>query len=205
MMFAAAFRDEPSGSGHDLVSDQRLIMRVRESNLTDARAALGNIFSAHAPRLLRYARVQLGTNAAAEDVVQELFLSIWAGRASWTVRGVLSTYLFQAVRNRIINVRRDAVVRARIGATHENARLDVVATPVGPEEILAEQELQRLVDHAIAALPPRAREAYSLVKEAGMSHADAARVMGVTTDAVVGHLRRALQGMRDALAAHRGD
>ncbi len=163
----------------------------------------------------------LGARDAAEEVVQDVFAQVWEQRARWEVRESARRYLFGAARNRAFNVmrhrrivRRWAVralgVGSGDGGRHPIADGAEVVGPVpglGQEGIaadawLATNELAHAAQRAIAALPERCRQAYTLRLHHDLTRAEIAKVMGISVKAVEFHLMRALKAMRGALAEY---
>src|SRR5687767_9394897 len=93
--------------------EREQVSRTREGDST----AFEEIFREYAPGLVGFAAATLHSREPAEEIVQEIFLSIWANRTSWRVDNSLTSYLYQAVRRRIANALRDEKVRARSVST----------------------------------------------------------------------------------------
>ena len=68
-----------------------------------------------------------------------------------------------------------------------------------PFEAVAAGELERRIEHALAALPSTSREVLLLVGVAGLSHSDAADVCGITPEALRQRLHRAREALANAL------
>jgi RNA polymerase sigma-70 factor (ECF subfamily) len=62
------------------------------------------------------------------------------------------------------------------------------------------RELERAIEHAIAQLPPRTREAFVLCRLNGLPQHDAAQVMGVSPRTVETQVGLALKALRRQLA-----
>lgn len=185
-------------SGSDHLS-ARCISEIREGNGT----ALEQLFEAYYNRLCVYTRGYVGDLAAAEEIVEDLFVWIWENRASWEVHTSLRQYLYTSARNRALKHLRHERVRRRV---HETAtRAPVPAGMAGPaaapDEELQLRELAALVEQTVDALPVRCREAFRLSRGHGLSHAEIAEVMGISLSTVEKHIVRALSTLRDAIAA----
>jgi RNA polymerase sigma-70 factor (ECF subfamily) len=74
------------------------------------------------------------------------------------------------------------------------------AERASPLEAAVANELQRRIERALASLPPTSREVLLLVAVAGLDHADAADVCGVTPEALRQRLCRARALLARALA-----
>jgi RNA polymerase sigma-70 factor (ECF subfamily) len=179
-----------------VADDGSLAARIRAGD----EHALEMLFSAYAPDLLAFAYSRLGEREVAEDVVHDVFVAVWRGRDRWELTGSLRAYLFTAVHHRVANARR-AVGRSRraegtavSGTTPTDWRARGAA-----DDRLREEDLARAAARAIGALPERNREAYVLVRRHGLTHAEAARVLGVSVKTIEAHMARAVHALRVAL------
>lgn len=135
--------------------------------------------------------------AAADDVAQDACVRALDLPAPQRVRDPLR-YLFRIARNLVIDRRRrrarDAVLSESLAVIEHGS-----GAPPDPERILAgKQDLERVMA-AIASLPPRCREAFTLHRFGGLSYAAIARRMGVSTSMVEKHIAEAMVRVTRAL------
>ena len=118
------------------------------------------------------------------------------------MRDSVKAYLFTAARHHALN----DVRRQRLRATWEEAAArDETLGSMGQEPAAADsttnvRDLDRALRQAIAALPPRCREAYLLTREHQMSYAETAAVLGVAPKTVGVQVGIALRMLRRHLA-----
>ena len=168
-----------------------LAARVRAGD----RAAFEALFRRlHGP-LVRYA----GTLAVegAEDAVQDAFLAVWRRRATLDPSRSLQSLLYTAVRNALLNRRRDA---ARRDELHET--MDAPDAPPTPDAEAAAALLGERLRGWLDELPERQREAFGLSRFDGLSYAEIAGVMACSVKTVENHVGRALTALRDRLREH---
>jgi len=92
---------------------------VRATARGDARA-FAALVERHVDRVHRFAFAVLGSHTEAEDVTQEVFVTLWQQAGAWQAdRARLSTWLFQVTRNAALNYR--ARTRGRAGRTRYRA------------------------------------------------------------------------------------
>jgi RNA polymerase sigma-70 factor (ECF subfamily) len=171
-----------------------LARRIRDGDAS----ALEALFREHYGPLCRFANRYLHDRAAAEDLVQDVFTSIWAGRLRLEVRGSLRSYLFAAVRNRALNLRKHQLVEhdwERDEALPEVRALH--RAPPRPDDALDDVERRDHLRAALEALPERCRLVMQLRWEEQMSHAEIAEVLGITVKGVERQLARGLRALRD--------
>jgi RNA polymerase sigma-70 factor, ECF subfamily len=164
------------------------------------RAAFEEVFRAHYARLAEYAAGLVGSRDVAEDVVQEVFVTLWTRRQQVSTPDNLVAYLFRSVRNRGLNqLRHERLVsdfRARSGAEGAPQAL--------PADRLAESaEIAEAVARAVRQLPPRTREVFELSRDRGLTYPEIAGTLGISVKTVETLMGRALKAVRERLAAFR--
>lgn len=163
-------------------------------------AAFEQLFRAlHAP-LVRFATRYSGDAARAEEIVQDVFFAIWQARADWTPRGSVRAYLFGAVRNRALNLRRRDELEDDWAAAeaHDETRTVHAASQSADVE-LEQAELVTRAHAALDALPARCRLVMHLRWRDGLSYAEIAEVLGIGVKGVENQLSRGLRAVRTKL------
>lgn len=142
----------------------------------------------------------LNDRSAAEDVVQEAFLSIWRRAASFEVkRGSARTWLLSIVHHRAIDRLRGTSGRDRQGASLDEVdRIVAVDDPWRDVELTLQRETLR---RGLASLPEEQRRTIELAYFGGYTQTEIANAMGVPLGTVKGRIRMGLQKLRALLAA----
>src|SRR5689334_21883665 len=133
----------------------------------------------------------LGDAAAAQDVVQDVFVDLWRHpqRYDETLSG-LRTYLNLCARHRALDVVRSELRRAGRQARH--ARLLPPPREPSPGEAVAEADTASAVRAAVRALPPDQREVVELAYFGGLSYRDVALRIGIAEGTAKSRVRLAL-------------
>ena len=171
------------------VSDEALLERVRASD----NVAFEQLFRRYAEPLYDCAYGYVGSRDAAQEVVQQLFVTLWERRRVWQVSGTVATYLYRAVRNSSLNALRDN--RRRI---HLSERLSEAP---GIEQELEAADLARAIARVVARLPERCREVFRLNRYHHLTYAEVAQVLNLSVKTVELHMARALRELRSRLKA----
>lgn len=171
------------------------------AGISDADAALGDLYTMHYSALVGLARVLLRDHDAAEEVVQEAFIRV---RASW--RGIRDPDRAAAyVRSAVLNQARSRLRRATVAATHAapTAR-DTPSPHFGDpaEQALAGDERERWLQ-AIRSLPTRQRECVVLRYYLDLSEAEMAQTLRISTGSIKTHLSRGLGALAIRVEDHR--
>jgi RNA polymerase sigma-70 factor (ECF subfamily) len=175
-----------------------LLVRIRGNEQSAFTELVGEIVRP----LELYARRFCTSRESAQDLVQDVFAHLWEQRHDVHVHGSVRAYLYTAVRNRAMNVRRrDAAEAARWTVASDGDRAAGMGSVVeNADIILVRQETMARVSAALDTLSPRVREAALLRWNDGLSRAEIAAVMGVALGTVKNHLTVATQTLRTLLA-----
>ena len=172
---------------------------------------LNRFFADVEGRALRIAEIAVRNREDALDLVQDAMIRLARKYArhdsrEWTPlfyrilqNGVRDFHRRQAVRNKVV---------AWFGKPADGeADFDAIAAapdPAGrtPEQQLASGEAMRDLEHALAGLPGRQREAFMLRTFEGLDVAGTAMAMGVSEGSVKTHYSRAVHSLRESLGEH---
>jgi len=167
-------------------SDEALMLRIARG---DERAfrALAPRYAARAASLARHIS---GSEADAEDIVQEALLRVWIHAPRWRPEAAFRTWFYRIVFNLALNRKRRAPF----------APLEAAGDPADPairaDAALLRAEEDRRIADAIAALPARQRSAIALTYNDELSNAEAANVLGTSVSAFETLLVRARRTLR---------
>ena len=159
------------------------------------------LFNRHYAGLCVYAESFVGDKQTAEDLVQDVFVSVWMKRAELTFDETLNSYLYRAVHNGCIHFLRqqkvrnryDVQIHAKITET-ELIPYEWVSLESDPAEV---EEIQRLYRQVFEQLPVKTREIFILSRESEKKYAEIAELTGLTVKAVEYHISKALNVFRE--------
>ena len=159
-------------------------------------AAFEALFRAFAPGLCTFVARYVDSRAVAEDLVQDLFVTLWRKREQIAIEGTVDLYLFGAARNRALNYLRHQKVEERFRTTvleRSDSHLEL-----REGEILELLEVQEAID----TLPARCRLIFSMHHQQGHTYAEIARSLGLSIKTVETQMGRALKALRIWIMAH---
>lgn len=160
-------------------------------------AAFGELFYLYLPRLKPMIYKMVKTEAVVNDLLQEVFMHLWLDREKLVDVESPSRWIFRIMFNRTLNWLEQQAVRSKArqqfnGEVHSNET----------EQQLAFAETSRLVQQAIAQLPPQAKSVYILSRQKGMKAQEIADKMGLSLQTVKNTLVRASKAIREHLVRH---
>lgn len=172
------------------VSDEALMSQVGNGN----GAAYAALINRHFDRMLRLAQRTVGSRDDAEDIAQEICITIWTHAKDWEPgRAKFTTWSYRMLMNRCIDFHR----RPRGEA------LDVVEEREDPSpdvtEVLYRSQMANHVATAMAELPANQRAVIALCYYEEMSNSEAAEILSSTVGAVESLLVRGRRRLRETL------
>jgi RNA polymerase sigma-70 factor (ECF subfamily) len=158
--------------------------------------AMERIFGKYHPSLCASAYRIVQDRDAARDVVQEVFIRLWHGRAALQITHSLKAYLHRSAVNGALHhlERTQRMARVPLQSAEE------LAGEGGNGAGLEARDLQAALAAAVDALPPVCRTVFMLSRHDELSNAEIADCLGVSVKAVEKHLTKALGRLREAVA-----
>jgi RNA polymerase sigma-70 factor, ECF subfamily len=158
------------------------------------------LYDRHGGAAFSLAYRMLGNRAAAEDIIQEAFLSIWRSRLRYDpARGSVRTWVLGIVHNRAIDGLRRNLVHDRRRETMEGVE-ERHEAPERTDVEAARREQARSIQSALKTLPDEQRRTIELAYFAGYSHSQIAELLDEPIGTVKGRMRLGLDKMRRQLS-----
>jgi RNA polymerase sigma factor (sigma-70 family) len=181
-------------------ADHELVARIRRGD----ELAFGVVHARYRVPLERYALRLVGSQAAAEDVVQDAFIRAHGALLRDEREIELKPWLYRVVRNRALDELRrpGAGEQVALEAVGERAQPEALADPATVTE--RRQALREVVAD-IAALPERQREVLLRRELDGTPHEQLAAELGITVPASKKLVNRARENLVKAAEARSGD
>jgi RNA polymerase sigma-70 factor (family 1) len=135
----------------------------------------------------------------AEDIVQEIFATLWSNRVKFTEVVHLEYYLITMTKNLTYRTIRKI-------AFEEAAKNSFTAQkPLSESEVedhLLDQQYEQIVQQAVRLLPSQQKQVFQLAKLEGLSHKDIAMHMNISHLTVKAHMAKALRFIRHYVQPH---
>ncbi len=163
------------------------------------REAFRQVFDAYRDRVFSLALHLAGSEAAAKDVTQQVFLTLFTRAREFRGDAQLTTWLYRLAINASIDERR-----------RQRRLVPVVVAPVAvertvPEDALRRRELAGYVRAALERLSPKLRVVVVLKHLEGLSYDEMAQVLGCSPGTVASRLNRGHKALARALAHLEGE
>ena len=156
------------------------------------------LFEHNAEPLTHYVERMVRSSHVAAELVQDVFLRLWRGRAELDIRGDVRGYLRRMARNRALDWLRHEQLQREWERT---AELEVRAWT---ESAAADHDrfalLSQVLGELLAAMPERRRRVGEMRWREGLGPSVIAQRLGLSLKTVETHITRALKDVRAAVA-----
>ena len=175
--------------------DVRLMLAFRDGDA----AAFDGLFQRWASPLLRYLERMLRDAAAAEDLVQEVFLRVHRARERYTPDARFSTWLYRIATNLALNELRRPRRRDPHQSTDEDGAVWLVSDASPTDEIVDARRRGEAALRELEALPERQRAALWLTAVEGLAYSEVAAALDVSEKAVKALVHRGRSALAEKL------
>ena len=165
------------------------------------RRAFERLYRANVDRVFSLCARMVADRARAEDLTQDVFVRAWEKLGSFRGESAFSTWIHRLAVNLVLNDRKS---ERRHDARIDSGVEDIDALPhrrTRGVDSDASPGLSMDLEHAIAGLPPGARNVFVLHDVEGYTHEEIAGMMGVTSGGCKAQLHRARMLLRQVLSA----
>lgn len=176
-------------------SDEQIISLIC---LEDDEAAFEELYDRYFRLLFNFAFSKVHDEFAAQEIVQELFVSVWQKRAQNEIV-TCRPYLFAAVKKLIISFYRKEYTRQHHYNQWEKFHDDISGLATDQQAIIA--DLQNRYEEGLHLLPPKCREVFVLSRK-GLSNKEIAEQLTISEKTVEQHITKALRILRNFLSEH---
>jgi RNA polymerase sigma-70 factor (ECF subfamily) len=143
----------------------------------------------------------VGDRAAAEEVTQEAFISVWRSGARFdAARGSVRSWLLSVVRNRAIDFLRSKAGKAPKLDFDDESALEQRPAKERTEEEALRRETAGEIRGALGKLPGEQSKVIELAYFGGFSHSEIAEILSLPMGTVKGRMRLGLEKIRGELA-----
>jgi RNA polymerase sigma-70 factor (family 1) len=177
--------------GLKVYSDDKLVELMRQQNM----AAFDEIYYRYWKKLYAMAYNRVHSKMVAEELVQEIFVSLWVNRATMQVQN-LSGYLFTATKYKVISHYERQLTRKTYLEKQTAIAQDRDDTT---EQTVLVNDLHEALDREVNKLPARCREVFRLSRVENLSIKQVAAQMDISEKTVENQLLKAMKVLRTSL------
>ncbi|RYU97039.1 RNA polymerase sigma factor [Emticicia agri] len=178
-------------------SDDELVNFLKSDNET----AFEEIYNRYWYKLFGVAYHEVGTKEEAEELVHDLFESLWNRRQVSIIKH-LSSYLVVSIKHLSTNYIKSQITHRKF---QEYLIFNQIQQSYSTDEIVHFTDLSKAVEEAMKKLPEKSSEIFKLSRFENQSVKDIASKMNLSEKAVEYHLTKTLKVLKEHLRAYHTD
>ena len=172
-------------------SDALLVALLSEGD----KKAFEAIYRRYASDLYGYARKNIAVKEDCEEIIQEIFESLWARHSKLTHVTALSAYLFRMVKYKVIRYFQHNAIKRKYAEHYLLFEAAYDSVSVAKSEL---SEIQAMIERSISELPERCQLAIKLRLVENLSNHDIAIRMSIKKRTVENYIVTALRHLRES-------
>lgn len=173
-----------------MLNELMILAKIKEGDIK----AFEEVFRRYYSPLCWYAAGITGDTESAEEIVEELFYTLWKNREQLQIFQSVKSYLYRAVRNEAIQYCEHQEVKERY-QTSVQAEKESEAS-VDPQWQMEYNELQALVRRTLNKLPDRRKRIFTMHRMQGMKYAEIALALSLSVKTVEAEMTKVLRTLR---------
>ena len=183
------------------VRDHHIALQIRELQeriATGDETAFTQLYIHFNHNLVQFANSIVRSRESAEELVEDVFVKLWAGRNKLTQIENLPVYLYVAVKNSSLT-RLSQKARELVSAPFDFLDTNLDDFSSDPEDLLITGEMMAAMQQAIDELPPRCKMIFRLIRHDGLRYKEVAEIMGISVNTIDAQMAIAVRKICEAL------
>lgn len=168
---------------------------------TNSKTYFERLYEEYYLRAVFFAQQYLNDREEAEDVAQDVFMTLWERQERIREDGSVQAFILTMVKNRCLNVLRKRIAGQKYSDYLEarEAMANYAALADDGFSRLNMEEMERLVREGLEEAGKRTQEIFRMNRDRQMTYGEIARDMGLSEKAVEYHMTKALGVLREKL------
>ncbi|WP_316632473.1 RNA polymerase sigma-70 factor [uncultured Flavobacterium sp.] len=176
-------------------TDEELVELLRQGK----DKAFDELYFRYRDLLVRFVYVRMKSIPVSEEIVQEVFTTIWERRKTLVIQKKFSAYIYTSVRYVTLDyIKSHTITDQYIKEVVDSSNNDYSSNNATEDSIYYE-ELQEAVDKATLLLPKKSKEVFILSRIKHYTNKEIAEELNVSHETVKYHIAYALKFMRSYL------
>lgn len=160
------------------MSDNEIVKLIRDASLEQAFDA---IVKAYSERLYRHVRRLVCSHEDADDLIQEIFIKVWAALPSFRAEAQLFTWLYRIATNETLNFLAKQKVRS---ALRFHSLTKEMERKIDEDPYFNGDEIQRALSKAIQTLPQKQQAVFQMRYFEELSYENISEITGTSIGAL---------------------
>jgi RNA polymerase sigma-70 factor (ECF subfamily) len=170
----------------------------RRIALYDDEQAYKGLFIIFYKPLLHFAGSFLANREMAEEVVSDVFVSVWQNRKRLEEIRNLKVYLYVSAKNNSLKYLLKQ--QKTVAITLDQLAVEFESELPDPEQLMITAEMMQQIRRVVEELPPRCKMIYKLIKEDRLKYKEVAEILNISVKTIDNQLAIALKRIAAVIA-----
>jgi len=166
-----------------------------------SRAAFNKLFLLYYQPLCKYSFSITNNPEESEELVSDVFFTIWTKAKNITIAHTLRVYLYSCVKH--ASLARIKSAKTRLFEVNEDVLLNITLPIADAQREMEYADLEKQFKKATDQLPEKCREVFMLARVDGLRYKEISLLLNISEKTVENHLVKALNLLRQSMAAHK--
>ncbi|TPG40780.1 RNA polymerase sigma-70 factor [Flavobacterium pectinovorum] len=176
-------------------TDEELVELLRQGK----DKAFDELYFRYRDLLVRFVYVRMKSIPVSEEIVQEVFTTIWERRKTLVIQKKFSAYIYTSVRYVTLDYIKSHTITDQYIKEVIDRNSEEFSSTNATEDSIYYEELQEAVDKAASLLPKKSKEVFILSRIKHYTNKEIAEELNVSHETVKYHIAYALKFMRNYL------
>ena len=176
-------------------TDEELVELLRQGK----DKAFDELYFRYRDVLVRFVYMRMKSVPVSEEIVQEVFTTIWERRKALVIQKKFSAYIYTSVRYMTLDYIKSHTITDQYIKEVLDRSINDYSSSSTTEDSIYYEELQEAVDKAASLLPKKSKEVFILSRIKHYTNKEIAEELNVSHETVKYHIAYALKFMRSYL------
>jgi RNA polymerase sigma-70 factor (family 1) len=186
-------------------NDHDITVQLRELQTRiakDDETAFTQLYLHFGKKLIHFSISLVRSKEIAEELVEDVFVKLWANRSHITEIENLTVYLYVAVKNRSLNVLSQKA-KELVASSFDYLDTTVDEFAADPYDLMITAEMMGRMHQAIESLPPRCKMIFKLIREDGLRYKEVGDILNISVNTIDAQMAIAVKKICSALQIKR--
>ena len=186
-------------------NDHDITVQLRELQkkiANDDQAAFTQLYLHFGKKLIHFATTLVRSKEIAEELVEDVFVKLWANRRHITKIENITVYIYIATKNKSLNSLSQKA-RELVMAPFDFLDSSVNDFAADPYELMITSEMMDRMHQAVDALPPRCKMIFKLIREDGLKYKEVAEILNISVNTIDVQMAIAVKKICTSLHIHK--
>ncbi|HKO80559.1 MAG TPA: RNA polymerase sigma-70 factor [Chitinophagaceae bacterium] len=184
----------PANNHDTTVQLRELQTRIANNDET----AFTQLYLHFGKKLIHFSISLVRSKEIAEELVEDVFVKLWANRDHITEIENLTVYLYVAVKNKSLNALSQKA-KELVAASFDYLDTTVDEFATDPYDLMITAEMMGRMHQAIESLPPRCKMIFKLIREDGLRYKEVGDILNISINTIDAQMAIAVKKICTAL------